>query len=83
MVVACRISEKLTGFTDTENLKAVLGKYGLPVEAKYDRKKAFGILKMDKKRAGKEMNYVLLKKIGSGLVKAIPMKELEKLLLNI
>ena len=83
MVVACRISEKLAGFADTERLKAVLEKYGLPVEAKYDRKKAFGILKMDKKRAGKEMNYVLLKKIGSGLVESIPMKELEKLLLNI
>jgi len=83
MVAACRISEKMTGFSETARVKAVLGKYGLPVEAAYNRKKAFSILKMDKKRSGKEMNYVLLKKIGRGTVEAIPMKELENLLLKI
>ena len=83
MVAACRISEKMTGFSETNRVKTVLGKYGLPVEAAYNRKKAFSILKMDKKRSGKEMNYVLLKKIGRGTVEAIPMKELENLLLKI
>jgi len=37
-------------------------------------------LKMDKKRERAEMNYVLLEKIGKGVVKSIPLKQLEKII---
>ena len=42
----------------------------------FDKQKAFEVLKMDKKRERKEMNYVLLEKIGKGVVKSIPLKQL-------
>ena len=35
-----------------------------------------------KKREKKEMNYVLLEKIGKGVVKLISLKQLEKIILN-
>jgi len=34
---------------------------------------------MDKKREQKDMNYVLLEKLGKGIVKSIPMTQLEKI----
>ena len=83
MVVASLLSEQITGFRETGRVMQVLAQYGLPVAANYDRKKAFDILKMDKKRVGKEMNYVLLKKIGSAVVESIPMQKLEKRLVKL
>jgi len=83
MVAASRLSEQITGFKETGRVMQVLAQYGLPIAADYDRKKAFDILKMDKKRVGKEMNYVLLKKIGNAVVESIPMLKLEKRLVKL
>jgi 3-dehydroquinate synthase len=52
----------------------------LPTLANYDKQQAFEVLKMDKKREKKEMNYVLLEKIGKGVVQSIPMTELEQII---
>lgn len=82
MVAACRIAQQLTGFRDSERVSKVLAQYGLPVHTDFDRKKAFEILKMDKKREKKDMNYVLLDKIGKGVVKSIPMTQLEQIILH-
>jgi 3-dehydroquinate synthase len=35
---------------------------------------------MDKKRVSNEMNYILLNKIGEGVIKSIPMGQLENLI---
>jgi len=80
MVMAARISEKLTGFSNTEKLIQLLQKYQLPVAADVNKKEVFGILKMDKKKDSSHMNYVLLNKIGQAVVKKIPIDELEKLI---
>lgn len=82
MVAACHISAQLTGFKDTGKVSKVLAQYGLPVHSDYDRKKAFEVLKMDKKRERKAMNYVLLDKIGKGIVKSIPLEQLEQIIVN-
>lgn len=82
MVVACNISAQLAKFKDSERVVKVLAQYGLPVHTDFDRKKAFDILKMDKKRERKDMNYVLLDKIGKGIVKSIPMTQLEQIILQ-
>jgi 3-dehydroquinate synthetase len=82
MVVAARLSEKLTGFKDTAILAQTLSRYGLPVEKDYDKEKAFSILEMDKKKSNKDMNYVLLEKIGAGIVKPIPLTRLKELLIG-
>jgi 3-dehydroquinate synthase len=80
MTYACHISEKLTGFKQSEKVVKVLDKYGLPTYASFDKQKAFEVLKMDKKRERKEMNYVLLEKIGKGVVKSIPLPKLESII---
>jgi len=79
MTAACQISEKLVKFKDSERVIDVLDQYGLPTLANFDKPKAFEVLKMDKKREQKDMNYVLLEKIGKGVVKSIPMTQLEKI----
>ena len=80
MTYACHISEQLTGFKQTEKVVAILGKYNLPTYASFNKQKIFDVLKMDKKRERNEMNYVLLEKIGKGVVKSISLKQLEKII---
>ncbi|HMU47576.1 MAG TPA: 3-dehydroquinate synthase [Chitinophagaceae bacterium] len=80
MTYACHISEKLTGFAETERVTNLLNKYNLPTHASFDKQKVFEVLKMDKKRERSEINFVLLDKIGKGVVKSIPLKKLEKII---
>jgi 3-dehydroquinate synthase len=80
MTAACHISAELNGFKETERVVNVLDQYGLPTYAEYDKKEAMAVLKMDKKREKGTMNYVLLEKIGKGVVKGIPVSELEQLI---
>jgi 3-dehydroquinate synthase len=83
MVAACMISEEFTGFEGTERVIGVLKKYGLPTLAAFDPKEVMNVLRMDKKRVKDSMNYILLNKIGQGVVKAIPIVQLEKMLQSI
>ena len=80
MTYASVISEKITGFKEAERVANLISKYGLPTFADFDKQKAFEVLKMDKKREKKEMNYVLLEKIGKGVVRSIPLKQLEEII---
>ena len=80
MTYACHISEQLTGFKETEKVVSVLEKYNLPTYASFNKQKVFDVLKMDKKREKREMNYVLLERIGKGVVKSISLKQLEKII---
>ncbi len=80
MTYACHISEQLAGFKQTEKVVSLLEKYNLPTYASFNKQKVFNVLKMDKKRERKEMNYVLLEKIGKGVVKSISLKQLEKII---
>jgi 3-dehydroquinate synthase len=83
MVAACMISEELVGFRETDRVMAVLKRYGLPTLAEFDPKEVMNVLRRDKKKVKETMNYVLLKKLGEGIVKPIPIGELEKLLQSI
>ena len=80
MTYASVISEKIIGFKEAGRVAALLEKYDLPTYAGFDKQKVFEVLKMDKKRERKEMNYVLLEKIGKGIVKLIPLNQLENIL---
>ncbi len=80
MTYACHISEHLVGFRETERVISLLEKYNLPTYAAFDKQKVFNVLKMDKKREKSDMNYVLLKKIGKGIVKSISLKQLDKVI---
>jgi 3-dehydroquinate synthase len=78
MTYACHFSENLLGFNGTERVVKVLEQFGLPTHAAFKSEKVFEVLKMDKKRVSKEMNYIMLEKIGKGVILAIPLRELEK-----
>ena len=80
MVMACRLSEKINGFKETDRVMALLKKYGLPVAAEADTKEVFKVLKMDKKKDSGAMNYILLNNIGDAAVHRISIDELEKMI---
>ncbi|MEO5890038.1 MAG: 3-dehydroquinate synthase [Ferruginibacter sp.] len=82
MLAACTISEKINNFDPEEKQKVInlIEKYHLPVSFKFDHEKIWEILKMDKKRAGNEMNFVLLNKIGEAIIKPIPILQLKELI---
>jgi len=80
MTAACHISERLTGFRHTGRVTQLLERYHLPTYARFDSKKVFDVLKMDKKRARKEMNYVLLERIGKAVIKPIPLTKLQQII---
>ncbi len=80
MAYACKISEQLNDFTQTKRVKNVIEKYGLPASLSFDKQKVFDVLKMDKKRELKEMNYVLLERIGKGVTRSIPLSQLETII---
>jgi 3-dehydroquinate synthase len=83
MSYACRLSEELLGFRDAGIVRQVLQQYGLPVDAQFNMHKVFEILKMDKKRVNKEINFILLEKIGKAVIQKIDLKRLDKLLTRI
>jgi 3-dehydroquinate synthase len=78
MTYACHFSEDLLGFNGTERVVKVLEQFNLPTHAAFKTEKVFEVLKMDKKRVSRDMNYIMLEKIGKGVVLPIPLKELEK-----
>ncbi|HMG67836.1 MAG TPA: 3-dehydroquinate synthase [Chitinophagaceae bacterium] len=80
MTYACEISSQLKGFKETSRVVEVLEKYGLPTYARFDKKKVIEVLKMDKKRERKDINYVLLEKIGKGVVASMPLEKLEEII---
>lgn len=80
MTYASHLSERLTGFKEAERIVRLLEKYNLPTYAEFDRSRVFEVMKMDKKRERKELRYILLEKIGKGLVKSVPLDELERMI---
>ena len=61
----------------------VLALSGLPTLAAFGPKEVMNVLRMDKKRVKESMNYILLTRIGQGVIKVIPIVQLEKLLKSI
>jgi 3-dehydroquinate synthase len=78
MTYAAEISERVNGFKQAEKVVKLIAQYGLPTYASFDKKKVFSVLKMDKKRERKDIHYILLEKIGKGIVQSIPLQQLEK-----
>lgn len=76
MVFASWLSAEIKGFKDAARVESVLTAFGLPTRADFDVKKVFNILKMDKKRVSKTMNYVLLDKLGKGVVYPLPVNDI-------
>lgn len=82
MAAACTISEEINNFYSADKQKVIrlIERYHLPAHIKFDREKIWEILKMDKKRSGTEMNFILLNKIGEAVVKPISLVQLKDLI---
>ncbi len=80
MTYAAIMSQQIRGFKDAEAVIGLLAKYGLPTFADFDKKKAFKTLQMDKKKQAQGINYVLLHKIGKGVIQPLSFQELETIL---
>ncbi|CAN5881045.1 3-dehydroquinate synthase [soil metagenome] len=85
IVAACNLSEKINGFhfEDAQRVVRLLARYHLPVDIETDHRKVFEVLKMDKKRAGENMQFVLLNAIGNAEAKPVRMQYLHENLQNI
>jgi 3-dehydroquinate synthase len=80
MIAACNLSEQLNGFSfeEAKRIVQLLAKYHLPVDMEIEYEKVFEILKMDKKRNGDTMDFILLNKIGDAVIKPIQLEALQK-----
>ncbi|HEY0679506.1 MAG TPA: 3-dehydroquinate synthase [Chitinophagaceae bacterium] len=80
MSYACVLSEKLNGFNQAGRVIALIERYGLPADMDFDKQQTLEVMRMDKKRERKEIHYVFLEKLGKGVIKPIPVKQLEQLI---
>lgn len=80
MVAACNLSVQLNNFhaDDAARIVRLLARYHLPVDVETDHARVFEVLKMDKKRQGEGVQFILLQKIGEATIKYISLTELEK-----
>jgi len=77
MVVASVISEGYKKFKDTSRLTALIKQYGLPVYQSFDAEKVLAVMQSDKKKVKDIIHYVLLEKIGKGVVYVLNVSEIE------
>jgi 3-dehydroquinate synthase len=82
MVAAAAISEEINGFHPEEKaaLVRLLQQYGLPVQLQLNKDRIWELLLMDKKRDNGVMHFILLDKIGKGIIRAVPLVQLKELL---
>ena len=72
--------QELLGFKGAERLVALIDRYGLPVQADYDKEKVFEVLSSDKKKEDAAINFILLQRMGKGVVEKIKLEQLNKFL---
>jgi 3-dehydroquinate synthase len=64
---------------DSERIEALLLKFKLPVRLPSDRTKILEAFKKDKKREGKMIRFILLKRIGEAVIEEISLERLVSL----
>ena len=83
MVVACLISESYKKFRQTDNVVAVIRKYGLPAYHSFDAAKVLAVMGSDKKKVNDVINYVMLERIGKAVVSPVSMDEISGLMIQL
>jgi 3-dehydroquinate synthase len=79
MTYAAIMSQHLKHFKGAEEVVGLLERYGLPTFATFDTQKAFKILMMDKKKDNVSINYILLEKIGKGVIQPLLFVQLQEI----
>ena len=84
MVLASALSVKRGHLraSQASRICGLLEKYGLPVQLPFDDNDVLAAIRMDKKRVGDCIGFVLLQGIGQAFVDDVPMQELEALIRN-
>ncbi len=82
MVMALRLSEKYFQLpaTESEKIVALLRGCDLPVDIPPDIEKALHLIRLDKKRKGEYIRFVLLKEIGRAKTHLLPVNELDSII---
>lgn len=80
MTYAAHLSEELLGFRQAARVVELIDQYGLPTYADFDRAKVFDVLKHDKKRERSNLHYILLEKIGKGVIHTLPLQQVKQLI---
>jgi 3-dehydroquinate synthase len=80
MMFACTLSEKILSFKQTVEVEQIIQQYGLPTHIKFNPKRVFEILVMDKKREQNFIHFILLEKIGKAVIKKVSLAELQQAL---
>ena len=82
MVLASELAVKKNTLEvrDARRISDLLDKYGLPVQLRFDGHAVLESLRMDKKREGDLIHFVLLSGIGSAYVEEVAIEELTELL---
>ena len=82
MVIASELAVKkeTLSLKDANRISDLLDQYGLPVRLEFDCNEVLETLRMDKKRAGDLIYFVLLSEIGHAYIEEIAIQELEELI---
>ena len=85
MVLACEFSVKRGRLqaSEADRVSGLLEKYGLPVRLPGKGNEILAAIRMDKKRQGDSIRFVLLSEIGRAFVEEVPIGELEAFLVNL
>jgi 3-dehydroquinate synthase len=76
MGFASRLSTVYRKFKGVERVTSLLQQYELPVDARFDKDKVIEVLRMDKKKTKDQIQFILLDRIGKGVIQPIPVSEL-------
>lgn len=76
VVVASYLSVDLAGLQGAEKITALIEKYQLPAFYSFDADKALEMMTSDKKRIRDVIHYVLLEKIGKGVIKPLSIQQI-------
>ena len=82
MAFAAQLSEQLTGFPERERLVRLMEKFELNPQLAYNKEKALELVQLDKKRTSDHIHFILLEKIGRGIIQPIPLNMLEAMILQ-
>lgn len=83
IAIACEISKQLNDFKQTQQVIELLIKYELLQNISLDMDKILSVLKLDKKRDGNFIQFILLEKIGKAVITPISFKKLENILIKL
>jgi len=85
MVMATKVSVNfgLTDQENTEKLVKLLSLCGLPVQMDFDMAALADAMRKDKKRAGNDIQLILLEKMGRAIVKKVPVSEFKSVLYDL